>query len=251
LSFSRKSREFFVRTDSSKPFALHRDLARFFITSGSRWSEHRTCRLIFERMVKNRRELRRVLARELSFRPLNQPEPRRTPEEERQLHQLDRRHSGLIRVLRFDFECLYTFGAIFLDQWAISAAYLSGLEKPGTMRFVDLARLIEGRAKLPPALKPVAESYLPDFRWLKLQLRTFRNRFVEHADRPWQRATTADLHGMSFSLSTPSPPGWIDDDEFNADIKSLLRLAPEWLQEADDDYWEKARPRALLGTTGG
>jgi hypothetical protein len=114
------------------------------------------------------------------------------------------------------------------------------------MTFHHLARRLESHAELPHALRGIAPAYLAEVRWLHLQFRTIRNRFVEHADRPWQRGTTAGVHGMDFTLFLPSPPGWLNDEQVNAEISALLRLAPKWLRESPAEYWEKARPRALL-----
>lgn len=154
--------------------------------------------------------------------------------------------SQLLHAMRLDFESLYVFGAIFLDQWSLFAGYLAGVPEPETMTFFRLAQLLERSPQPHPALQPVAVSCTPDVRWLQLQMRTFRNRFVEHADRPWQRGTTMPLHGLEFRLFLPSPPGWIDDQEAAREIRAVLRLAPKWLQNAPENHWEKARALALL-----
>src|SRR5687767_10204585 len=112
------------------------------------------------------------------------------------------------------------------------------------MTFSKVARLLEKPDRA--ALARVADRFLPDVRWLVLQLRTCRNRFVEHADRPWQRGTGADMVGMSFRLELLSPPGWIDDAAIDGEIAALLRLAPEGIRNAPPTSWERARPRALL-----
>jgi hypothetical protein len=85
-----------------------------------------------------------------------------------------------------------------------------------------------------------------DALWLYYQLRFYRNRFIVHANRPWQRGTTRSVFGEDFNLFTPTPPGWLDDEALDAEIKSLMRLAPEYIRNARDDYWEKARPGRLI-----
>lgn len=77
-------------------------------------------------------------------------------------------------------------------------------------------------------------------------MRNYRNGFVVHADRPIQRGMVAESVGSEFKLFTPSPPGWEDDATLNAAIGKLLPHAPQWLQEQDPSYWERARPIALL-----
>lgn len=82
--------------------------------------------------------------------------------------------------------------------------------------------------------------------WLHYQLRFYRNRFVVHANRPWQRGTTRSVYGDDFNLFTPTPPGWLDDKSLDDEIKKLIHLAPDHIKNAPDDYWEKERPRALI-----
>jgi hypothetical protein len=202
-------------------------------------------RFIFERMVQDRRELGELLRRELSLRPLDPPEPPRSPQQEEDLRAIWKRQTYLTRSLRLDFEALYAFGAIFLDQWSMMAAYLTGMDKPEDVTFHQLSIRLESSKDLPQPLKNMANSLLANVRWLQLQLRTLRNRFVEHVDRPWQRGTTMGVHGMEFTLFIPSPPGWLNDEEVGREIYDLLKIAPKWLQDAPGADW-KARPRALL-----
>jgi hypothetical protein len=180
-----------------------------------------------------------------SFR-LRQPSPGGASAQEAAQRRNARIESYLLRAMRLDFESLYVFGAIFLDQRSLSAGYLAGVSKPETMTFVRLAQLLETSPQPYPVLQAVAASCMNDVRWLQLQMRTFRNRFVEHADRPWQRGTTMPLHGLEFRLFLCSPPGWIDDREAEREIRAVLRLAPKWLQDAPENHWQKARASALL-----
>ena len=82
--------------------------------------------------------------------------------------------------------------------------------------------------------------------WLNGQIRFYRNRFITHSTRPWQRGQNWSLMGFDYKLFIPSPPGWLDEEDITKKIKKLLPLAPQWLKEKPDNYWEKAKPRALL-----
>jgi hypothetical protein len=200
-------------------------------------------RFLLVRMLAERKRLGHA-ARE-GFR-LRQLLPTAAPGLEGAQRRNDRRESHLLHALRLDFESLYVFGAILLDQWSLFAGYLAGVPKPEAMTFIRLAQLLETSPQPHPALLTVAASCKSDVRWLQLQMRTFRNRFVEHADRPWQRGTTMPLHGLEFRLFLPSPPGWLDDRESEREIRAVLRLAPKWLQDAPEGHWQKARALALL-----
>ncbi len=82
--------------------------------------------------------------------------------------------------------------------------------------------------------------------WLHYQVRFYRNRFIVHANRPWQRGTTRTSLGEEYELFIPTPPGWLDDKKLDEEIKALLPLTPPRIRDADDDYWEKARPGRII-----
>lgn len=201
---------------------------------------------VYQRMVRNESVLARLCRKELKLRPPGSAWPDEDSDALRALREIDRRRAPVLHCLRLDFELLYVFGAICLDQWAYVAAYLAGLPEPERVAFHRLARLVEAPNALPAALQTVAGEWRPSIRWLHFQMRTCRNRFVEHADRPWQRGITFGANGLDFRLEMPSPVGWIDEEKSSEAARALLRLAPKWLQHAPDGYWEKARPRALL-----
>ena len=87
-------------------------------------------------------------------------------------------------------------------------------------------------------LGPLWDRTRDDMLWLHYQLRFYRNRFITHANRPWQRGTTASVMGADFNLFTPTPPGWLDDDALNAEILQLMHLAPVHIQKMKND-WRK------------
>lgn len=155
-----------------------------------------------------------------------------------------RQENDLTEYMKQDLETLYLFGNILLDQWSLLAVYIGGLNKPEKF---SLHRLVEklqsGNAGI---LAPLWQKQSKEMLWLYYQLRLYRNRFVVHANRPWQRGTTRSVYGDDFNLFIPTPPGWVDDQRANEEIRKLLGLAPKWLQNARGDYWEKANPRALI-----
>lgn len=169
------------------------------------------------------------------------------PEE---MQRLLREQHELTGYMKMDLESLYVFGGVLLDQWAMQLIYLAGImnrsrrQKP----FVGLVEVFEGEEEQ-TLLEPVRDAVLKPARWLYWQLRFYRNRFIIHSNRPWQRGTTRSLHGSDFNLFTPSPPGWLSDaeeSEINQEVHSYLPLAPKTVRDAPDDYWQKKSARALL-----
>ena len=88
-----------------------------------------------------------------------------------------------------------------------------------------------------------------DIYWLYYQLRSYRNIFIEHVKRPWQRGNAMSVYGNDFNLFIPTPPGWLNDKESQKRIQGIFHLAPKTLQEAPDDYWEKKNLDRVLEIT--
>lgn len=162
-----------------------------------------------------------------------------------ELIEIDRENASITSEMKLDTECLYQFGAILLDQWALTAAYVAGLPTPESITFFSIVDRLDRSENL-GTLTAVWGSLKGNMIWLMHQFRSYRNRFIVHADRPWQRGTVYSVFGDDFSLFTPSPPGWLDDEALEARAKSLIHLAPEWLKQQPPDYWERDRGRALL-----
>ena len=147
--------------------------------------------------------------------------------------------------MRIDYESLFHFGSVLLDQWAYAMGYLSGVPSPDDFAFYQLALTIE-RPDAPAALQPLRATVLRETRWLCAWMRNYRNGFVVHADRPIQRGAIHSANGDDFKLFTACPVGWEDEAALDAEINALLPLAPQWLRDEDASYWERARSRALL-----
>jgi hypothetical protein len=150
--------------------------------------------------------------------------------------------------MQLDMESFYIFGGILLDQWALQAIAvgnikLSKKDVQNVNPFVDLLVFFEDGNK--SILDPVWNKLKSEMLWLHYQMRFYRNRFIVHANRPWQRGNTRGVYGEDFNLHTPTPPGWIDDKKIDEEIKKLIKFAPERIQKAPEDYWERS-PGALI-----
>ena len=160
-----------------------------------------------------------------------------------------RREDEINKYTQQDLESLYMFGGMLLDQWAIQAIAVGNLpigkKDPQKMHpFVDLVKFFENDNK--SRLDVIWNDLKEEMLWLHYQLRFYRNRFIVHANRPWQRGTTRSSLGEEYNFHIPTPPGFLDDEALDNEIRKLIRFAPKRIQDAPDDYWEKARPGALI-----
>jgi hypothetical protein len=150
----------------------------------------------------------------------------------------------LTHALKVDVESLFHFGSVLLDQWSYAAGYLTGADCPEAFVFHSFVGALH-RDEI-AGLRSIRDQLVGHVRWLHFWMRSYRNAFVIHADRPWQRGTIAGRSGLGFSLFTPSPPGWEDDARLDSAIQELLPLAPAWLREEEPDHWERSHRGALL-----
>jgi hypothetical protein len=213
----------------------------FFHQSSNSIEKLRTCQLILERLFRNRRRLTQLAVRERALLPEDWPAGIPFPAE---LQKVMAENHKCSEYMRLDFESLFMFAVILLEQWSLQAIIIGTLDLPGKHPFDELVRTLEsGNGE---ALQALWDNQREGMLWLYYQVKHYRNKFIVHANRPWQRGATSAVYGDDFKLWTPTPPGWIDDDAVNAEIRELMPFAPEALQRAPDDYCEKARPRALI-----
>lgn len=200
----------------------------------------RDCGRILQRLCGQRVSLTKLAYLEMKLTPKNWPAGAPFPE---QLQAVLGEAHEINEYMKLDLEALYMFGGILLDQWAIQAIAVGNLSLKKRYPYREFVENIEAH---PAALPLIWEVLGKKLLWLHYQMRFYRNRFIVHANRPWQRGTTRSVYGDDFNLFTPTPPGWLDDESLDQQIKDLVHLAPEHIRNAPDDYWEKARPGALI-----
>jgi hypothetical protein len=106
--------------------------------------------------------------------------------------------------MKLDFESLFIFGNLALDQLAMLANTLTR-EPTGDLRY-PFNRLVEmfevpGYAGV---LLPVWERHRSDIVWLYYHVRRVRNTFVEHLNLPFQRSPVSTFYGPDFELFMPA-----------------------------------------------
>ena len=213
----------------------------FFIHNSHAMTALQDCNRILQRLFCGRGLLSKLSLEEQKVMPRDWPPGTPFPEE---VSKVINRSQDATEFMKLDFESLYVFGGVLLDQWAFQAIAIGNIECPKRYPFRELVDVLDKNQNA--VLAPLWTIIKNDALWLYYQLRFYRNRFIVHANRPWQRGTTRSLYGNDFNLFTPTPPGWLDDEALDAEIKSLMHLAPERIRNARDDYWEKARPGRLI-----
>jgi len=199
---------------------------------------------IVKRLGQNRKAIT-----DLTFRK-NKIEPKRIIPGKpfsKQMQKILNKQNELTELMRLDMESLYVFGNLLLDQWSHTMAYLLGYSQPEECSFARLYDLISSKSDGP--FDGIKKQHSKDIYWLYYQLRSYRNVFIEHVKRPWQRGNTMSVYGDDFNLFIPTPPGWIDDKQTEEQLKSIYPLAPKILKDMPDDYWEKKSLRRVLEVT--
>ena len=171
--------------------------------------------LLVRHLVASRKHLYDLNQAEWALRPRNHPAGTPYPLE---IQRVMRRANRVSNSIRLDFEALYVFGTVLLDQWAILVSYFFGIPNPEESTFQKLVQAGETDAG---ALGKLWADHKREMIWLDCHLRAHRNRFIIHVDRPWQKGTTHSLMGNDFRFFIPSPPGWLNDSAWENRIREV------------------------------
>jgi len=208
----------------------------FFHHSGHTLARLKDCRLILQRLYQGRRLLTDLAWEHRSMRLRGELVD---GPGDRPLLESEQRENEAVSYMQIDLESLYLFGGTLLDQWAYQAIAVGGLaftkeqrEKP----FIALLDHLESKKAQSGPLKPLWDECGKSMIWLHCHLRVYRNTFIVHSNRPWQRGNDRGTFGEDFQLHTPSPPGWLDDAEVDAKILELGRRAGVSTAEGDDEW---------------
>jgi hypothetical protein len=201
--------------------------------------------VIIERLSKSNKKLTELHIREHAIFSF---EKEKEKYKSNKFQAMRRKGSGLNNRMRLDLETLYIVGNLVLDQWAFVTAHLVGMkiqDKFGYGKFYHELRQNKSNNRL----AIIWENHKDDIIWLYYNIREFRNKFIEHLERPLQQGTTRSVFGDSFNLHVPTPPMFVNKGIRNKKLKSISHLAPEWLKNAPEEYWEKANKHRMLEVT--
>jgi hypothetical protein len=132
----------------------------------------------------------------------------------------------LQKFVELDLENFYQTGAILLDQWGLSCAYIFGLNKAEDCEFAPLVNMMENSSR--KDFDAAASSAIYDkqsnlLQQLLLHFRTYRNKFIVHHQKPWHRSSMRN-HKGEYSMMTSLPTGWIPASQVAADDAYLVSL---------------------------
>lgn len=210
---------------------------------------------IMMRMALTRKELTDLQIKTNSLAPVKitpgKPYPKR-------LQVVYRRNDNLRNQMRQDMESLFIYGNLLLDQWSYVISYIAGYEVPKDKKEIDSGKIdlnFAGLLNLLQAKRYKGElaqfwsTHKKDIIWLNFHLRAYRNIFVEHMRKPWQRGTTMASYGDDFNFHIPAPAGYVDEVEKKKILQDVYKLAPKRLKDMPDDYWEKKNLHRVLEVT--
>jgi hypothetical protein len=213
----------------------------FFNNSAHTISRLEDCKDILDRLHEGRNNLNILSKEENELKSEDWPAGVPYPEN---VQEVMKKEGRVNSYMQLDLESLYIFGGILLDQWSLQAIAVGGLELNKRHPFVALFDFLQdGNTSV---LDPVWEKTRDKMIWLHYQMRFYRNRFIVHANRPWQRGTTRSVIGEDYNLFTPTPPGWANDEELNKEILDLLTLLPSHIQEIQKMLGHDKQPDRML-----
>ncbi|GEM_PF-2287087 len=204
------------------------------------------------RMASTRKALTELHIKENSLRPKKE---RYGKPYSKELQGVFKEEDELRKQIKQDAESLYIFGNLLLDQWSYVIGYIAGYEVPKgksgenpEFNFDGLVNFLQ-KKNYQGELSLFWDKNKKDLIWLYYQLRFFRNTFVEHIRKPWQRGNTMGVYGDDFSFHIPAPVGYIKPSEEKKMLKEIYPLAPKKLRDMPADYWEKKNLRRVLEVT--
>lgn len=144
------------------------------------------------------------------------------------------RTNELREYIELDMETLYQFGAILLDHWSAVIAEslnldlkLSDEDKVKGKDFHNLVKFLESSRCQSLHAQIYTSLYTPnreDIHWLHMQFRLFRNKFIVHRTKPFQRGTIYDVHQGEFKLHSAIATGALTDESLSQLHSSLVDI---------------------------
>ena len=180
--------------------------------------------MLLKRLYGNRLELLRYDGIEHLTHPENWPPGKSYPIEFTEIYN---ESSSIDEETVMDFQSLFIFGGMLLDEWALLASYVLGAHKPHKCTFDVLAKS-EGKS-------PYSELwnlYRDEILWLDAIPRQFRNKMIMHRELLWQTGHTRSHQFLDWSFWVPIAPGWLTDEEQLQHINKITLLLKKVKVEA-------------------
>ncbi len=219
----------------SGPFALIAHESYFY----ERIQDVRT---IIVRLKSNRELITALSIKEAALRPKKRIYQKTLS---KPLQKVWQRSQEVHQQMKLDMESLYIFGNLLLDQWAHIVGYVINDQEPMKFSFAAFVDKVQKKGDK-GVLEPFWQKHRQDILWLFYQLRMYRNVFIEHMRVPRQRGTNRATHGHDFKLFSPTSIGWLDDNQIEEKVNSIIHLAPNYIKFAPARVWYNGNMRNLL-----
>lgn len=148
--------------------------------------------------------------------------------------------------MSIDLETLYVYGNLALDHWASTVGFIANI--PNSSRWsYPFANLHSEIIKPIPSegLRSLKLTDEKDICWLFYNLREFRNKFIEHIDRPLQKGSGRRVYYMGFNFFIPAASGSLSDEEVSRQYAQIAHLQEPFIRNLPPDHWQR-KPRAVL-----
>jgi hypothetical protein len=219
----------------SGPFALIAHESYFY----ERIQDVRT---IIARLKSNRELITALSIKEAALRPKKRIYQKT---HSKPLQKVLQRSQEVHQQMKLDMESLYIFGNLLLDQWAHIVGYVINDQEPKKFGFATFVDKVQKKGDK-GVLELFWQNHRQDILWLFYQLRMYRNVFIEHMRVPRQRGTNRITHGHDFKLFSPTSIGWLDDNQIEEKVNSIIHLAPNYIKLAPAAVWHNGNMRNLL-----
>jgi hypothetical protein len=155
--------------------------------------------------------------------------------------------------LEMDFEALYFYGGILLDQLAALSCHVGGFNR--VLWFSGLVQTLEKaheNSTYATVLTPLWEKHKSSILKHYSSFKIFRDKFIVHHELPWQHGTGRDFLSGNFVLNNFLSPGWLSkeqEDEAFSELNQIISLAPALIREnAKNLNWMQLIPMLLEET---
>ena len=148
--------------------------------------------------------------------------------------------------MTIDLETLYVYGNLALDHWASVVGFVANVPNSSQWSY-PFASLHTEIVKPQPAegLRRLKLTDGNDIYWIFYNLREFRNKFIEHIDRPIQKGSSRRTYYMGFNFFVPVASGSLTDEEIAEQHARIAHLQEPFVRNLPPDHWQR-KPRAVL-----
>lgn len=162
---------------------------------------------------------------------------------------LDPRELTVPEQMRLDFESLYIFGNLALDQWAMLMAALAADLNRTASDFRAVFETLQG-ATYTGVLRPLWARHSEAMIWLFFNLRLVRNKFIEHVQIERHQMQVSGVYTPDFELFMPAPVR-VRESLPITDEHAVRTLGQRYLPHVDVDHERTTYVlHLLLGSIG-